>query len=566
MRNFVSFALFAIFTLQVSCIYRGPIGNFANKNHQLDPNQAPHLLWPSPNSYTYGSSEIVINDPCNFSFKLGIGLEAGDIQQVFTAYKQYMFADAHCGSQAQDHAATRNNILNFTIQDIGQVQMDLGVDESYNLTVQDGSFQVYAKTYVGALRALETFSQLVSKRQDPTTGLTTFFIPATPVVIQDFPRFAHRGFMLDTSRHFISKTNILKILDGMMFSKLNVFHWHLADSDSFSFFFPSHPNLTKFGAFSSKQVYSQQDIQDIVNYAYVRGIRIIPELDSPAHVGGWAAAPEAAPLINCTVDGPFHGHTLGTPLGQINPTLNATYDLIKDLLNDLNTYFPWEFVHLGNDEVDPYCWNNTDIYNFMTKNNIKDFPGLFNYFVKRERELVNQNKTRMYWLFPDTAAYLQFEPSDVLQWWGNTSGLMPQFDRFPNNKFILSNYDYFYFDCGFGDYFGSKSWCDPLHTWLQIYRFELNATQIQEHEGQILGLEACLWSEMVNDAVVLDRAFPRAASLGEKAWSSALNEYTDTLSVFKRLNAWISRNNERGVPTGPISSGFCELNPTKCFT
>jgi len=566
MRNFISLTLLVTIALQVSCRYQGPFKNLNIKEHQSDPNEAPHLLWPSPVSYTYGSSEVAINDPCNFSFKLGVGLEARDIQQVFAAYKQYMFADAHCPSKDVENAPARNNILNFTIQDASQVQMDLNVDESYNLTVQDGSFQVSAKTFVGALRGLETFSQLISKRQDPNTGLTTFFIPATPVQIQDFPRFAHRGFMLDTSRHFISKTNILKILDGMMFSKLNVFHWHLSDSDSFSFFFPSHPNMTKFGAFSSKQVYSQQDIQDIVNYAYVRGIRIIPELDSPAHVGGWAKAPEAAPLINCTVSGPFKGHTIGTPLGQINPTLNETYDLLKDLLTDLDNYFPWQFIHLGSDEVDSYCWNNTDIYNFMGRNNIQDFQGLSNYYLQRQRTVVNENKTRMYWLFPDTAGYLQFEPSDILQWWGNTSTLYSQFDHFPNNKFILSPYDAFYFDCGFGDYFGSKSWCDPLHTWLQIYRFELNATQIQEHEGQILGLEACLWSEMVNDAVVLDRAFPRAASLGEKAWSSALNEYTDTLSVFKRLNAYIIRNNERGVPTGPISSGFCELNPNKCFT
>jgi len=234
---------------------------------------------------------------------------------------------------------------------------------------------------------------------------------------------------------------------------------------------------------------------------------------------------------------------------------------LKDLFKDLDGYFPWEFVHLGSDEVDPYCWNNTDKENFMVKNHIKDFGGLFNYYVNREREVVNQTKTRIYWLNSDTAAYLEFLPQEILQWWGNTLDLYSHLGRFPKNKFILSNYDYFYFDSGFGNSFGNSFTWDPMHTWLDIYSFQVDASI----EGQILGLEACMWSEMVNDAVVIGRIFPRAASLGEKAWSQASNNHTDKLSVFQRLNAWAFRNTERGILSGPISTGFCEINPSRCF-
>jgi len=271
----------------------------------------PHLLWPFPASYSFGDIDIVIDDSCHFSFNINNNGPEKDIPAVFEAYKGYMFSGAECleknNSNQGNFIGKSNNVLNFEIKDINKVQMDLDVDESYSLRVEDGNFVVTAETYVGALRGLETFSQLISKKQNGT-----FSISSTPIQISDAPRFPHRGLMLDTSRHFISKTNILKILDGMMFSKLNVFHWHLADSDSFPFFFPSHPNLTKFGSFLSKQVYSKQDIQEIIDYAYVRGIRIIPELDSPAHVRSWSQAPEVANLINCTTDGPFSNRTLGT--------------------------------------------------------------------------------------------------------------------------------------------------------------------------------------------------------------------------------------------------------------
>jgi len=535
----------------------------------LEADPTPHLLWPFPASYSSGDVDIMIDDPCKFVFNVNNGstqLTQG-IQEVFDAYKRYMFASADClidlNQLNRDFVGASNNVLNFEIKDISKVQMDLDVDESYTLMIKTERLVISAQTYVGALRGLETFSQIISERQDPNTGAIAFVITSTPINITDSPRFVHRGLMVDTSRHFISKGNIFKILDGMMFSKLNVFHWHLTDSESFPFFFPSHPNFTKFGSFSSKQVYSEHDIKEIVNYAYVRGIRIIPELDSPAHLRSWSEAPEAAKLINCTTLRPPGSGAVGTPLGQINPTLNETYALLKDLFGDLDEYFPWEFFHLGNDEVDPYCWNNTEIYKFMEENHLQDFNGLFNYYINEERKVLNQTKTRVYWLNTVTAAYLKFLPGEILQWWGDTTpGFYSQFAKFPENKFILSNSDYFYLDIGFGKPYGLGG---SMRTWLSIYNFPLNESEILQHEDQILGLEACEWTEMTNDAVVISRIFPRAASLGEKAWSQNSNPHTDNLSVFQRLNAWAVRSSARGVPSGPLSTGFCEINPSQCF-
>ena len=523
----------------------------------------PYNLWPMPQSFTYGPIEFPILYPCDFTFAHNLPEQ---FNNLFDNYKSFLFqpfCDTMKSAARQNHPKASYDTLTITVEDPTQFLMLTGTDESYTLNVAIDKMTLTSKTCIGAIRGLQTFSQLITGNvTNPLTGRQVPLIPATPVTIVDQPRFPHRGVMLDTSRHFISKDNIIKILDGMMYAKLNVFHWHLSDSDSIGFFFPSHPNLTSAGAYSESQVYSQGDIQAITQHAIMNGIRIIPELDSPAHVGGLAYASEARDLINCTLFNGYQKGYIGTPLGQMDPTKNETYEFLQDLLQDFEAYFPWNVTHLGADEVDPYCWNNTELYEFFAALNITDFPGYFNYYVSRMRKIVNPSQSRMYWLNPATT-YLNFEPEDVLQWWGNLTQLLPTFQQYPNNKFVLSNFEYFYLDCGFGGSHGGESWCDPVVTWDQIYAFPVNTTELKDYEDQILGLEACLWTEMVNDAVVLGRIFPRVAVVGEKAWTNDID--IDEAVVVKRLVAWINSSRARGVSMGPITEGFCESHADKCF-
>jgi N-acetyl-beta-hexosaminidase len=91
--------------------------------------------------------------------------------------------------------------------------------------------------------------------------------------------------MLDTSRHYFSVESIKRTLVAMSHSKLNRFHWHLTDSQSFPFVSKYYPELAKYGAYSSNEVYTRDDMRDIANFAQVRGIQILPEIDAPAHAG-----------------------------------------------------------------------------------------------------------------------------------------------------------------------------------------------------------------------------------------------------------------------------------------
>ena len=133
-----------------------------------------------------------------------------------------------------------------------------------------------------------------NKKRD--VGDSRFFVPASS--ISDAPHFAHRGTLIDSARHFLPLDTILTHLDAMEASKLNVLHWHLSDDQAFSVSLPGAPELAeRGGAMRGKLVYSRDDVSRVVVAARERGIRVIPELDAPAHSGSWArGAPEGATM------------------------------------------------------------------------------------------------------------------------------------------------------------------------------------------------------------------------------------------------------------------------------
>lgn len=91
--------------------------------------------------------------------------------------------------------------------------------------------------------------------------------------------------MLDTARNYFSTETIKRMLTGMSHAKMNRFHWHLSDSQSFPYVSKAYPQLAKYGAYSEQEVYTAADIKSITEFARVRGIQVIPEIDAPAHIG-----------------------------------------------------------------------------------------------------------------------------------------------------------------------------------------------------------------------------------------------------------------------------------------
>lgn len=162
-------------------------------------------------------------------------------------------------------------------------RMTLETSENYELIVEeDGIVLIKTENYVGFVRAIESLHQLIER--DSKDHLV---IRNTPIIIEDTPYLQHRGIMIDTARHFLPVSTILRTLDAMMYNKLNVLHIHITDDESFPIWVESIPEIPLTASFSSAQRFSVDDIKTLLARATQNGIRIIPEIDSPGHARSW---------------------------------------------------------------------------------------------------------------------------------------------------------------------------------------------------------------------------------------------------------------------------------------
>eukprot|EP01017_Pseudomicrothorax_dubius_P010307 TRINITY_DN13668_c0_g1_i1.p1 TRINITY_DN13668_c0_g1~~TRINITY_DN13668_c0_g1_i1.p1 ORF type:complete len:435 (-),score=87.79 TRINITY_DN13668_c0_g1_i1:123-1427(-) len=430
-------------------------------------------------------------------------------------------------------------------------------DRSYTLDLETSGLQLRAKTYVGFLRGIETFAQLVYRRKAKSGSGVEFYIPQTPIMIADAPVFAHRGLMLDTSRHFFSKETLKKLLDGLMFSKFSVFHWHLTDDDSYPMQLDAFPTLFEKAVFSPAERYTKADMKEILDHGRKRGLRIIPEIESPGHARSWSLDPSIYDIVTCP-----NGSSKGIPHGYLDPTMNRTYEVVGTMFKELFDMFPDEFVHVAGDEVEFDCWKKRQsIVDWMAEHNVSDFVALSQIYQDKQREVLKSldaKRTLTYWI-EERTDNMTYKDDDVLQTWGTVGNYSTLVERHPRNKWIISANDHLYLDCGTGNYFGGNSWCEPYKTWWQIYN--LNLTSLVNPEN-ILGAEAALWSELVTEDVLDAKLWPRLVALSEATWTP---EFASKTSVARRLNAFGERLRERGYLVNPITAQWCEMNIEGCF-
>ena len=259
------------------------------------------------------------------------------------------------------------------------MDLGLGTDESYELSIPaSGGATLSAPTVYGALRGMETFSQLVGF--DPMSQQYT--VGHVPWNIQDMPRFSHRGILLDTSRHFHSIRTIKRFVDSLSYAKFNVFHWHIVDSQSFPLQLHTLPNLVK-GAYTPAEIYTPEDVMSIVEYAKARGVRVIPEFDTPGHAASWCVGyPDICPSTSCTQ--------------PLNPATNATFDLIKTLITESKTLWTDDYFHLGGDEVNTNCWTQTPSVAAWLKAKNFSTDDAYKYFVQITHSLARSLGRKSY--------------------------------------------------------------------------------------------------------------------------------------------------------------------------
>ena len=406
--------------------------------------------------------------------------------------------------------------------------------EGYRLIVAPAGIRIEAEGPTGALRAFATLRQLI--------GLSPDGIRLNAVTIDDAPRFAWRGVMLDTARHFLTIGTIKRQIDAMERVKLNVLHLHLSDDQGFRVESRRYPKLT---AANGGDFYTQEQVRDLVAYAADRGIRVIPEFDMPAHS---RAITDAYPTLGILEKkGP-----LGIADAALNPASPATYRFLDRLIGEMTTLFPDPVFHVGGDEVAKGVWDgNAGVKALMAREHLADDHAVETYFHRRVQAILHRHgKTMIGW--EEIANGPGVAKDAIVQAW-QTSNVTADATAKGYRTVVSAGY---YLDllmpaafhyaidptdtasAGFAPEFadGLRK-LNPLlagfvtDAMIAFPRPPLTPDQ----EKLVLGGEAPLWGEIVDDELVDQRLWPRAAALAERFWSA--NSVRDPADMYRRLGS-----------------------------
>jgi hexosaminidase len=375
----------------------------------------------------------------------------------------------------------------------------LGDDESYHLVVTAAGVTLEAAGPLGVHRGLATLAQLVAPEGD------RWVLRASE--IKDAPRFPWRGLMIDVVRHWQPIEVLERNLDAMEAVKLNVLHLHLTDDQGFRVESRTYPLLHERG--SGGDYYSQDEIRRLLEYAADRGIRIVPEFDVPGHATSWFVAyPELGSHGKVPLELPRPGG--GMLHNALDPTREETYEFVDGLFAEMADLFPDEYFHVGGDEVSGQSWQSDErIQTFMDAHGLSGTRGLQAHFTERVLEIVSTHgKTAVGW---DEMAHGDVREDTVIQLW------LPGADPGAARSIVSSG---FYLDhmLSAGAHHANKPSDFP-------------PTDVAR--ANVIGGEACIWSEFVTPATIDSRIWPRAAAIAERLWSP--REVRDVEDMYRRL-------------------------------
>ena len=363
--------------------------------------------------------------------------------------------------------------------------------------------------------------------------------------IEDSPRFSYRGLHLDEARHFFGKEVVKKYIDVMACHKLNTFHWHLTDDQGWRIEIKKYPELTQIGSIRSGTCirrnyntndhipygeglwYTQEDIEEIVEYASFKGIDVIPEIDLPGHM---LAALAAYPHMGCS-GGPYQvWHRWGVSNDVLCVGNEQIYTFLEDVLDEVCELFPGKYIHIGGDECPKTSWKScpkcqAKIRELGLKSD-DDHDAehyLQSYVMNRvESYLKAKGKTVIGW-----DEILEGSPSKsavVMSWRGESGGLMA---AGLGHDVIMTPNSYCYWDYYQATDVENEPFAIGGYVPVElIYSYEPYPADMSEEERKhILGVQANMWTEYINTPQHLEyMLLPRLAALSEVQWCQPCNK------------------------------------------
>ncbi|KAK6929291.1 Beta-hexosaminidase, eukaryotic type, N-terminal [Dillenia turbinata] len=530
----LSLLILSLSSLFFSTFSRPLSQGFSNSTLNLDDSLV--YLWPLPSHFTFRDDTLSIDPDLSLSLA-GIGGNSTILEEAFQRYLKIIFKH-NSGDNLRRGLIYDISELKITVNSDNET-LQLGVDESYSLSIGRidgfsviGKAQIEANTVYGALRGLETFSQLCSFNYESKT----VEVYKAPWYIRDEPRFAYRGLLVDTSRHYLPIDVIKQIIDSMSFAKLNVLHWHIIDEESFPLEVPTYPNLWK-GAYTKWERYTVEDARDVVNYAKLRGINVMPEVDVPGHAESWGYGyPDLWPSSSCRE--------------PLDVSKNFTFDVVSAILTEMRKIFPFELFHLGGDEVNTDCWISTPHVKQWLKDQNMTTKDAYQYFVLRAQEIaISKNWTPVNWEETFNTFSSHLNPLTVVHNWLGP-GVCPKVVA-KGFRCIYSNQGVWYLD--------------HLDVpWERVYNAEpIEGIKDISKQELVLGGEVCMWGETADTSDIQQTIWPRAAAAAERLWSrkESTTAVNNTLVTLPRLQYFRCLLNRRGVQAAPVTNEYARSPP-----
>ena len=440
------------------------------------------------------------------------------------------------------------------------------IDESYKLMVTANNVSATACNYRGITNAIATIRQLLPIEIEKQTkvGGVNWVMPT--IEISDKPVYNWRGLMLDPVRHFYSVEETKRFLDHMALYKYNIFHWHLIDDQGWRIEIKTYPQLAKNGSYRKFHptidvgllararneknptlelpqkflkvengdtlyggYYTQKEISEIVSYAAQRGIDVVPELDMPGHN---SMAQSAFQWLSCN-DKITGVYCLGK---------DETLDFCKRVYKEVFNLFPFEFVHIGGDEVNRSVWSECELCQRRIKDlHLSGVEELQAWFTREMEKYFNANGKKL--LGWEEILDGGVSKTATIYWWRGDHPDITQRSTALGNEVVVCPFSFCYFDYG-----------QDNGTLRHIYDGDIVPTDLNAAQQKLIrGLQGNIWGEWIpTEARMQFMTFPRALALAEKAWTPRNRQLWD--NFLPRLDQHLKRLDCMGINYRPLET------------
>jgi hexosaminidase len=415
--------------------------------------------------------------------------------------------------------------------------------EAYTIEVHPDYVWITSEGRHGIFNGLQTIRQLAGAEYE-TGSKKSLTLPC--VMLEDHPKFKHRGLLLDCCRHFMDVDFVKRYVDLLAYHKMNTLHWHLTEDQGWRIQIDKYPALTEIGAWRTEEngeryggFYTKEQIREIVQYAADRHVTIIPEIELPGHS---VAAIAAYPHLSCRGEQVEVENEWGVFKDIYCAGNDSVFVFLKDVLTEVMELFPSEYIHIGGDEAPKYRWENCDKCKKRIETmGLHDSHELQSWFISEIGTFLAENNRKMIgW---DEILEGGIPAGAAVQSWRGMQGGMDAASA--GHEVVMSPTSHCYFDYGLA--------ATDLE---EVYSFDPIPVELADSlHGFIIGGECNMWSERAPQETVDSKLFPRILALSEVLWSYPADR--DFKEFQSRVNDHYPRLDALGVEYGfestPIS-------------